>query len=342
MSETDHANQSWDRQDLPCRPLLKPWYRRIQEGERLVFEYGGSVVALSGRAVPSLLARLVPLLDGGRTISEIVGLFDARVAPAVIHALHQLDDNDLLLEAFAPAVEKGDRIASGIEEAAFALAAAVPALTAAEALERMSGATVSVIGSSEVADQIHELLTRAGIGKSLRRSLDDEDSAFDRLDLLVVAPDPDECLALRDWNSRALSTGWSWELVLPYDGSSCIVGPIFRPKETCCYECYRIRRSHTSHYSGDFWLLEKTALAARQPPWLDSVVAGVAVNEALKWIVAQHSTPGSFCAIEHFDWIKITSGTVFRVPRCPACSGLLEQGVTSLWYEGEFHRDISA
>ena len=54
------------------RPLLKPWYRLSTNGGRSVLRYAGSVLEFEGRAAERLLPHLLPLLDGTRTVDDVV------------------------------------------------------------------------------------------------------------------------------------------------------------------------------------------------------------------------------------------------------------------------------
>ncbi|HSP73427.1 MAG TPA: hypothetical protein VLN26_13720, partial [Gaiellaceae bacterium] len=83
---------------LPTRPLLRPGYRVVADGGRLLLERGHRVVLLEGRAAGSLLPRLLPLLDGSRTPAEIADALGPETRPAVEHALRVLAARRLLCE----------------------------------------------------------------------------------------------------------------------------------------------------------------------------------------------------------------------------------------------------
>src|SRR5947208_317481 len=57
---------------LPTLPYLAPWYRLAEVEGGLALEYGQTVVRLDGAAVRLLLPALLPLLDGTRTVDEVV------------------------------------------------------------------------------------------------------------------------------------------------------------------------------------------------------------------------------------------------------------------------------
>ena len=88
---------------VPERPLLKPWFRRCSLPDGLVLEHGRATVRFRGAAATRLLPLLVPLLDGGRTVPEIVAAVGAAVEPATRNALGLLARHGLLADG--PAVD---------------------------------------------------------------------------------------------------------------------------------------------------------------------------------------------------------------------------------------------
>src|SRR5579864_6203360 len=124
------------------RPLLKPWYRLSAEGGRSVLRYAGSVLEFEGAAAERLLPHLLPLLDGTRTVDEVVAELGDPVRPAIEHALSLLRGHELLTEGVAgssPCCE---------------LLAATTGHTVAEVQRRVARAEVHVLGSGATAESI--------------------------------------------------------------------------------------------------------------------------------------------------------------------------------------------
>src|SRR2546423_15039883 len=92
------------------RPRLSPWYRLARVGDALALEHGQAVGRLDGAAATKLLPRLLPLLDGTRTVDEIVACLGEPIRPAVEHALELLEEHGLLLSG-PPEAEGGDTVA---------------------------------------------------------------------------------------------------------------------------------------------------------------------------------------------------------------------------------------
>src|SRR5204862_7816982 len=116
---------------FPTSPLLAPWYRLVGDGDRLLLEHAQVVVVLEGAAVSTLLPALLPLLDGTRTVPDLVERLGVAARPAVDRALETLAGHGLLVEG--PAAPEPVRQAAHALAAAHAVAPAVAAERLAEA-----------------------------------------------------------------------------------------------------------------------------------------------------------------------------------------------------------------
>jgi bacteriocin biosynthesis cyclodehydratase domain-containing protein len=314
---------------IPARPYLKPWYRIARDGERLVLEYAQTVVVLEGKAVQRLLPALLPLLDGSRSIDEITATLGHPIEPAVQKALRQMAESGLLTEG--PGLD-GETSVSLRETVNF-LAGSSSGRAVSEIACALQQAKVGIAGAGG-AEEIARLLQRSGISHLDRVPADNDEGALEHLDLLVVAPGSKDLARLGDWNRRALSSGVAWLQVLPFDGKYAAIGPLYLPGETCCYECFRLRRLSNVDYPEEFAALEQTPAPYPQPPSLGAAIAGLAATLALRWIANRdRAIPGAFYALEHVGTLKLTLHRVYRVPRCSACSGLEEVAAPLPWYK---------
>jgi bacteriocin biosynthesis cyclodehydratase domain-containing protein len=290
------------------RPYLPPWYRLADLGDALALEHGQAVVRLDGAAATKLLPQLLPLLDGTRTIDEIVACLGERIRPAIEHALHVLEEHDLVLDG--PAETEPDTVAR-------LLAAAGPQRSEG-ALARVLGIShVAVAGAGATAAETARALRGAGVGTVSRASWDEAPP----VDLVVAAPARDEIGRLEDWNRAALNAELPWLQLLPFDGRFAAVGPLFLPHQTCCRACYALRRRANVPYPDEFEAVESAAPTAATPPPLRAVLAGFAALVAARWLAtADPALPGRLFAIELRHGPGVSAHHVFRVPRCPACS----------------------
>jgi len=294
---------------LPTRPLLKPWYRLSIRETAAVMRYGGSLLEFHGRAAVRLLPLLLPLLDGTRTVEEIVSQLGEPIRPAVLHALEVLAERQLLSEPMPAGRTVEFLVATdGYGRDATTVAAA------------LSRARVSVIGSAEAADRIATLL-----GESLDRVeragfRDDVDA-----DLAVVAPAAHEVPLVRSWNEHALERGTTWLQVMPFDGLIAVVGPIFVPRQTACHECYRLRRAANIAAIAD-----REEGAYPGSPAFDAILAGLAATIALRRVALDDSRfVGVLLAVEE---TACTRHVLYRVPRCPVCSTAAGVALPAPWH----------
>jgi bacteriocin biosynthesis cyclodehydratase domain-containing protein len=302
-------------------PRLAPWYRLVEDGDRLLLEHGRSVVVLEGGAVRTLFPALLPLLDGSRTFEQIVARLGARTAPAVEQALDVLAEHGLLVEGPLPA--------SGAP-AAVAVAAAY-GIAPAVAAERIGAAKVGVVGGSAVSDQVARLLHADGVGDVRRLAWDEHD-----VDLAVVVPSPAEAPLVREWNLLALEQGTSWLLLRPFDGLVYALGPLILPQESCCYECLQLRLSAHVEYGVDLALVEGVPIAASAGSGLEAAAAGLVAHLALCWLGGRDTRlPGVLHVLETSPAVSVGTHTVLRVPRCPACSDAERLASPLPWHEAE-------
>lgn len=303
--------------------MLAPWYRLVEDGDRLLLEHGRSVVVLEGRAVQVLLPALLPLLDGTRTADEIVARLGEPVRPAVEFALELLGTNGLLVDGPAPA--------AGAPPSALGLAAQYGAASAV-VIERLRLAAVGIVGDSATGETIARLLHSAGVGTVARLGWGDPGD----VDLAIVAPSAIESPAVSSWNMLALARGIRWLGVRPFDGLIAAVGPLVVPGESACHECLLHRLAAHVDYGCDLVRIESSAPAAGELAPLQSIVAGVAAQLALGWVAGLDTTlPGVLHVLELRPALSLVSHPILRVPRCPACSTAEQLAPPLPWHEAE-------
>jgi bacteriocin biosynthesis cyclodehydratase domain-containing protein len=312
------------RPSIPARPAIAPWYRFSDDGGRLLFEHGGTVVTLEGRATRELVPRLIPLLDGSRAADDLRIALGEAVAPAVDNVLRVLAENHLLVDGPSGA-------ASEPTTAAASYAAAVTrAISPGDAERALAAAQVAVVGSSRHAEEIADQLRRAGLGHVRRATFlaGTSEDAF-----AIAAPGPHELEHLAQLNCTRLAQRAAWLQVLPYDGRIVVVGPLFLPDRSACRACYVLRRAACSGYEDDFGVIDASPTRADSPAPLVSIAAGLAALLAIRWLtLGDPSQPGRFYALEAGATLRLTCHRVLRVPRCAEC-GPPDRAVPSPWFE---------
>ena len=291
--------------EAPERPLLKPWYRLSAEGGRSVLRYAGSVLEFEGAAAERLLPHLLPLLDGSRTVDEVVAELGEPVRPAIEHALSLLRGHDLLTEGVAGSSPTCE------------LLAATTGHTVAEMQRRLDRAEIHVLGSGATADLICRLAERS--------NRLDWNEPLPRSGFVVAAPSGAEVHRLTEFNRAAVDARAEWMQVLPFDGRLAAIGPVFVPGETACHECFLFRRDATISPARD-----RTRGAYLESPVIDAVVAGLAVHTALRHVTAGGDA-GTLLAVELAPELRCTRHFVYRVPRCAACSTSAHRAALAPW-----------
>jgi bacteriocin biosynthesis cyclodehydratase domain-containing protein len=311
--------------DVPELPLLAPWYRVVEEGERIVFEHASRAVVLEGAAVRALLPRLLPLLDGTRSLAELVAAVGAPAEAAVTKAVSLLAERGLLTAGPRAAAAAGETRAAAEQLAAGGL---VSPAAAAAALER---ARVGIAGESAVALELAGLLARSGVRRLERLRCGPLER---RYDVVVAAPAADELRLLVPLNESALEAEQPWLQVLPFDGRIVPVGPLFLPGETGCHACYLLRRSAALGFAAIDPLLDREPTRAPAGPALEALAAGAAASILLRWLaLADPQIPGVLFAVEPASGLVAGRHLVLRVPRCSACSLAERVAPAAPWYE---------
>lgn len=309
---------------IPSRPALAGWCRVVEDGSRLLLEHGGTLVTLEGRAVRALLPRLLPLLDGSRTLEEVTDVLGPAATPAVERAVALLAEHGLLADG-----RPGEPDGTPLTAAASYAAAVTRRTTVAAASEALRAATVLVLGSGAGAEATAGQLEQAGFLHVERRPVDGPAEADD---FVLAAPSAHELGELATVNRRRLDEGGAWIQVLPYDGRHLVVGPLFLPGTSACRACYVTRRGACSGYEDDFDLLDARPPRAVVPPALDVAAGALAAVLALRWCtVRDPALPGCFYALEPGAILGLSHHRLLRVPRCRACG--TQRAVPSPWHQ---------
>jgi bacteriocin biosynthesis cyclodehydratase domain-containing protein len=310
---------------IPTLPYVAPWYRIARTRDEVVLEYGQRIICLAGRAGAVLVPVLLPLLDGTRTLDEIVEVLGEPARPAIDAALERMDEHGLLLDG-PPLPAETPAPLSGTAELFAALHPAEAVL--GEVPGSLESRRVAVVGTGTTAAEVARLLRQSGVEVRRARTLSAD------VDLAVCAPAPAQLPLLGDWNRQALDAGTVWLQVLPFDGRYAAVGPLYLPDDTACFECFRLRRLANLEAGEELDVLEASPAAYPAAPALQALVAGLAAIVALRWLVVRDQyVPAAFYSIELEPALALSLHHVHRVPRCPACSGLDDVAAPLPWHK---------
>lgn len=147
---------------------------------------------------------------------------------------------------------------------------------------------------------------------------------FERSDVVIAALEWFSPQALHAANQAALAIRKPW-MSLYIDGSEAILGPIYVPGETLCYNEFEIQHEASMSMRDDYLLykegLIESAYATDRivlPPYL-SMAEGWAMSALLPFLISGRSFAIGRCMRIDFERISVDYEDVLKLPRCPAC-----------------------
>ena len=275
-------------------------YAEIIGSERTLLIAEGRCFALHGRVV----ARVVPLINEGRTTDEIVDQLQSQFSQTEIyHAVLSLEK--------AGHIEEDSAALPG-PIAAFWNTMGVDTRKAAHLLESRT------VWVKAFGDASAEALTRE-LERLSVRTRDGKDA-----DLWVAVTDDYLQDGLEEFNRGALRQHKPWLIARP-NGIYSWVGPIFQPGATGCWACMaqRLRGNFETEEFARTFKGQTSPYPPRAflPTTLD-IGLGMTATAVAKWIVLGPNSPLSGTVIT-FDSVTFQTQehTLIRRPQCPDCGG---------------------
>lgn len=265
------------------------------------------VVRLSG----ALYRVVVPLIDGRRTVDELVELARGRASAAEVHyAIERLGAGDYLVEADGEGPDAGAAFweTLGVEprRARATLAATRVRLIAA------GDAPVEMIAGALAAEGL-AVVERSEMGGGIDAG---------PVALTIAVTDDHLRDELGDHNRAALASGAPWIAVRPI-GRTMWIGPRFVPGATACWECLAERlRSHRrieamiGRRGGSASLLRPARAAL--PGTAQAAAHLLASAVARGAVTGDDGLAGTLVTLDTVG-LGIERHRVVRRPQCPAC-----------------------
>jgi bacteriocin biosynthesis cyclodehydratase domain-containing protein len=298
-----------------------------------------------GRLVPPLVDDVLPLLDGNRTVGELrdtlARKLDSRSVDELVHLLVQ----HRVVVDVAP-----EQAFSSRELEAFGSLLALLSRSSQEPfrlLERLRGARVVVVGSSELAGELTAALAECAIGvidlvmeegaslpPEVRAPVQIRTHALDQLPALIPGAalvigvqdgEPGFPRRLRELNRMCLELGASWlEVRLTLDLEAWL-GPLHAPG-SACFECTELRQSSNLRSWREHQLhleqLEKGLVAGRRlgfKPFLAQTAHAASTEVLLHLIAEAPSRLVGQCLLLDLLSHESSLQPVLRHPACLAC-----------------------
>ena len=155
-------------------------------------------------------------------------------------------------------------------------------------------------------------------------------SVFDECGFVVVALERFSPSLLHAANRAALAAARPWMSVY-FDGSEAVIGPIYVPGDTACYNEFEVQNEACIARQDDYHLYKDSLAAPTMPttdaPVLDpvlppflAVASGWATTAALPFLAGGSSFLVERAVHVDFERTTIDYQNILKLPRCPACA----------------------
>jgi len=295
---------------VPERPCLVAGLVQVPLVDGLAFVGSGNrQTALRGRTATSLIPRLLPALDGTRTVAELAAMHPG-VAESTVRACVSLLYVSGLLEDGPAGIEVGLIPPEVTEYLGRNLDTTRVNRNRTEASERLARTRVLIAGPEPLTGRLLASLEESGV--DAHRSGPGSFVAGDSVvagDFLVagdfvVAVDDGDAEAMAELDEACRRAGVAW-LRTAAGERSVEVGPLFDARHTCCYRCFAEGRSGPAGRPS----------ATRVATW--AALTATEVVHLLSRVGLTTSVSG--CTVfDLADWTQSSAGA-YRRPGCPRC-----------------------
>lgn len=293
--------------------------------------------AASGHLFPTL-----SLLDGSHSIAEIAQTVHV-TRDEVESLVDHLTDLGVVETGSSNALDQFlDHIVPTLSSSASPGSPGRPIVLAGDdhlcaEIQRYLGASLVDVQISMAQPDIHPLsalnnpdLVDTSDSLEFQRVVDQFEDWRDRFIVMAMTVMQPRHLGLL--NKVSLALGFQW-MHAAIDGPFLLVGPIFIPGETACYDCFETRVTMNLRETASYLTYKNTLLEGRirfgSAP-VDPILAGLLAThtalEAMNWTVAGSSfTVGKVLSI-YLPTMEFAFHEVFKVPGCASCQPVSNQG----------------
>ena len=236
--------------EMPVRPRFPQELVAVPLSDGLLIDGTDEQQILRGQATKVLLPRLLPLLDGNRTLEQLAAELSPVPADHVKGAIALLYTRGVLEDGAAdPDFDSSDVDSQTLSFYRRHVDATRVNRSALEAADRLRNSEVLVLAAGrhqlEARELISEQLRQAGVGtvhggqeRLESRGYESTAQPGSRLVIMLVEGEEDhETLAELDEQCARLGIPWLRVAVDP-ETTSADMGPYFERGETACYRCF--------------------------------------------------------------------------------------------------------
>lgn len=325
---------------LPQKPRLAPWVTFVDLGDsRMQLRGAEFSFTLQHPLFIETFQSVRPLLDGQRTVEEILASSDPKYLPTTITFLLKiLRANGVLQEGVVtpPPPLTPENL---IENEALVQFFSHFVLDPAGTLALLHKARVALIGSDSMTSRIHKGLLGMGFGSLVEIEGLSAKTAYDRtqfhkevtgqlkdVDLLIACQDSSDFRFFQNLNAACLETQTRW-MHVALSGTKGIMGPSIIPYQSACYICYDKRLASNApelqSYVG-FRKQTSATTSSKSEGFLNPLWSTLAEQVTLEMarIISGFAPPKTIGRLYEFEATTplVEGHDVLRLPRCPACS----------------------
>lgn len=261
---------------LPVLPRFAKGLQCVPMVDGLLIHGSESLQVLRGRSATIFLPRLIPLLDGSRTVEEISKEFPQHSPQDIKNALALLYARGLLEDGKGDeGVDLGQFPSEILEFYRRHTDTTRVNRSAGEGLHRLKQSKIAVWSNMTQASEIVNELIHSGIGDAWMNSWEEPPDLTEATFLLVCVTGRIDHGKLLELDDVCAKQGIPWMFSYA-NGQKGILGPYFERNETPCYSCFRStfpmakEGEEPPEESLDFWVhytvLELFYMLTRQAP----------------------------------------------------------------------------
>ena len=337
MAENTSTPVDYVTVPLPQKPRLAPWLTLVDLGDdRMQLRGAEFSFTLQHPLFIETFQSIRPLLDGQRTVEEIVSSTDPKYLPTTITFLLKiLRANGILQEGVIspPSPLTPENLKENESQIQFF---SHFVLDPVATLALLNNARVALIGSDSMKSRIQQSLLRMGFGSPVEIEAFSEETSSDPsqqhkkmvdqlegVDFLITCQDTTGHRFFESMNAVCLETKTRW-MHVAVSGTKGLMGPTIIPHQSACYACYDKRKASNAPELQDYLAYQKqTALPKSEgfssPLW--STLAEQVTLEVAR-IISGFAPPKTIGRMYEFETTTplVEGHDVLRLPRCPVCN----------------------
>jgi thiazole/oxazole-forming peptide maturase SagC family component len=338
MAEDTSSSVDYVTVPLPQKPRLAPWVTLVDLGDNRMQLRGAEFsLTLQHPLFIETFQSVRPLLDGQRTVEEIVSSSDPKYLPTTItFLLKMLRANGILQEGVIPPPPSQLTPENLIENENLVQFFSHFVLDPAGTLALLHKARVALIGSDSIKNRIQQGLLGMGFGSLIEIEGLSNKTAYDpsqlhkevigqmkEVDFLIACRDTADYRFFQTLNAVCLETGTRW-MHVSISGTKGLMGPTIIPRQSACYVCYDKRVASNASELESYLAYQNQIHPSAHEGFLNPLWSTLAEQVTLEVarIISGFAPPKTVGRLYEFETTTplVEGHDVLRLPRCPACN----------------------